>query len=67
MAAPSQVIRPKGHVCRKINARLEEHFQVCCTTLMAEPKEKNRTKDIVLWIITVLLVALAIFWYQKPR
>jgi len=34
---------------------------------MAEPKEKNRTKDIVLWIITVLLVALAIFWYQKPR
>jgi len=34
---------------------------------MAETKEKNRAKDIILWIITVLLVALAFFWYQKPR
>lgn len=34
---------------------------------MAEEKEKNRAKDIVLWIITALLVALAIFWYRKPR
>jgi len=34
---------------------------------MAEEKEKNRTKDIILWIITIALVALAIFWYQKPR
>jgi hypothetical protein len=34
---------------------------------MAEPKEKNRAKDIVLWIITIFLVALAIFWYQKPK
>jgi hypothetical protein len=32
---------------------------------MAEEKEKNPAKDIVLWIITVLLVALAIFWYKK--
>ncbi len=32
---------------------------------MAE--EKNRTKDIVLWIITALLVAIAIYWYRKPR
>jgi len=32
---------------------------------MAE--EKNRTKDIILWIITALLVAVAIYWYQKPR
>jgi hypothetical protein len=30
---------------------------------MAE--EKNRSKDIVLWIITVALLALAIFWYKK--
>jgi hypothetical protein len=37
-----------------------------CTS-MAETKEKNRTKDIILWVITVALVALAIFWYQKPR
>lgn len=34
-------------------------------TAMAEEKEKNRSKDIVLWIITVALVALAIFWYKK--
>jgi hypothetical protein len=31
---------------------------------MAE--EKSRSKDIVLWIITVALLALAIFWYKKP-
>jgi len=30
---------------------------------MAE--EKNRSKYIVLWIITVALVALAIFWYKR--
>jgi hypothetical protein len=33
---------------------------------MAEEKEKSRSKDIVLWVITVVLVALAIFWYRKP-
>jgi len=27
--------------------------------------EKKRTKDIILWIITVLLIALAIFLYKK--
>jgi hypothetical protein len=27
--------------------------------------EKNPQKDIVLWIITVVLVALAIFWYKR--
>ena len=27
--------------------------------------EKNRSKDIILWIITVVLIALAIFWYKK--
>jgi hypothetical protein len=30
---------------------------------MAE--EKNRSKDIVLWIITVVLIAIAIYWYKK--
>jgi hypothetical protein len=30
---------------------------------MAE--EKNKNKDIVLWIITVVLTAVAIFWYLK--
>lgn len=32
---------------------------------MAEAKEKNRSKDIVLWIITVILIAVAIYWYKK--
>jgi hypothetical protein len=32
---------------------------------MAEAKEKNRSKDIVLWIITVVLIAVAIYWYKK--
>jgi hypothetical protein len=32
---------------------------------MAE--EKKGSKDVILWIITVALVALAIFWYMKPR
>ena len=30
---------------------------------MAE--EKSRSKDIILWIITVALIALAIFWYKR--
>ncbi|HXJ91128.1 MAG TPA: hypothetical protein VMS18_30250 [Candidatus Binatia bacterium] len=42
-------------------------FMYAVLHLMAEEKEKNRAKDIVLWIITVALVALAIYWYQKPR
>lgn len=29
--------------------------------------EKNRNKDIVLWIITVVLIAVAIFWYEHGR
>ena len=28
-------------------------------------EEKNPKKDILLWIITVVLVALAIFWYKR--
>ncbi len=50
---------------REISTALEPNHEVCCTSSMAE--EKNRSKDIVLWIITVLLVGLAIFWYMKPR
>jgi hypothetical protein len=32
---------------------------------MPEAKEKNRSKDIVLWIITVVLIGVAIYWYKK--
>jgi hypothetical protein len=67
MAVQTPALSHKGTFSAKIKTRLEGHFQVCCTTLMAEPKEKNRAKDIVLWVITVALIALAIFWYQKPR
>ena len=48
---------------QKFNAGLEGRIQVCCTPSMAE--EKNKSKDIVLWIITVVLIAVAIFWYKK--
>jgi hypothetical protein len=33
---------------------------------MAEPKEKNLAKDIILWIISSALVALGLFWYLMP-
>jgi hypothetical protein len=42
---------------------LEPEFEVCCTAFMAS--EKNPRKDILLWIITVALLALAIFWYKR--
>jgi hypothetical protein len=45
------------------NGGLELGIGVCCTSFMAE--EKNKSKDIVLWIITVILIAVAIFWYKK--
>jgi hypothetical protein len=28
-------------------------------------KEKNPRKDIFLWIVTVVLVAIAFFWYKR--
>lgn len=28
--------------------------------------QKNPKKDILLWIITIVLVGIAIFWYKKP-
>jgi hypothetical protein len=47
----------------EFDAALEAGIQVCCTSLMAE--EKSKSKDIVLWIITVVLIALAIYWYKR--
>lgn len=44
---------------------LKNGFRCVVLSRMAEEKQKNRSKDIVLWIITVALVALAIFWYKK--
>ncbi len=48
---------------KEIHLPLEPGFQMWCTPIMAE--EKSRSKDIILWIITVALVALAIFWYRR--
>jgi len=31
----------------------------------AMAEEKNKNKDVVLWLITVVLTAVAIFWYFK--
>ena len=50
-----------------MNRHLNNGFRCVVLSRMAEEKQKNRSKDIVLWIITVLLVALAIFWYNKPK
>ncbi|MBZ5682728.1 MAG: hypothetical protein LAO24_21755 [Acidobacteriia bacterium] len=36
-----------------------------CAVLRGMAGEKNPKKDIVLWIITVALLALAYFWYKK--
>jgi hypothetical protein len=38
-----------------------------CGVLLSMAEEKKGSKDVILWIITVALVALAIFWYMKPR
>lgn len=46
-------------------SRRDLNAGVRCGVLLGMAEEKNRSKDIVLWIITVALVALAIFWYRK--
>ncbi len=48
-----------------MNRDLKNKFRCAVLSRMAEEKQKNRSKDIILWIITVALVALAIFWYKK--
>lgn len=40
-------------------------FRYAVLLTMADEKEKKGSKDIILWIITVALVALAIFLYKK--
>jgi hypothetical protein len=56
----------RGNSDWELRALLETIF-VGDVTFKPMAEEKNRSKDIVLWIITVVLVALAIYWYQKPR
>ena len=36
-----------------------------CVVLPFMAEEKSSSKDIILWIITVALIALAIFWYKR--
>jgi len=49
--------------CPELTTTLEPNSKVCCTSCMAD--EKKGTKDVILWIITVALVALAIFLYKR--
>jgi len=42
---------------------LMRELRLCCTLVMAD--EKSGSKNIILWIITVVLVALAIFLYKR--
>jgi len=46
-----------------LNWDLNRDFRCVVLPLMAE--EKSRSKDIILWIITVVLIGLAIYWYKK--
>lgn len=41
------------------------NWEWVCAVLLFMAEEKNKSKDIVLWIITVILIAVAIFWYKK--
>jgi hypothetical protein len=45
------------------NWHLNRDFR--CGVLPSMAEEKSRSKDIILWVITVLLIALAIFWYKR--
>jgi hypothetical protein len=49
----------------KSSGHLNQKFSCGVLVFMAE--EKKGSKDVILWIITVALIALAIFWYMKPR
>jgi hypothetical protein len=53
----------------EIGSALERHLnrEFRCGVLLDMAEEKKGSKDVILWIITVALVALAIFWYMKPR
>jgi hypothetical protein len=44
---------------------LDTYFNCGLLHDMAEEKEKSRSKDILLWVITVALIALAIYWYKR--
>jgi hypothetical protein len=47
----------------EFNWHLNPDFR--CVVLPSMAEEKSRSKDIVLWIITVVLIALAIYWYKR--
>ena len=48
---------------REFTWHLNQDFR--CVVLPCMAEEKSRSKDIVLWIITVVLIALAIYWYKR--
>ncbi len=54
--------RPDGARNAKDHLKISRRYAV----LPAMADQKNPKKDILLWIITVVLVAIAIFWYKKP-
>jgi hypothetical protein len=64
---------PKGHLFGRIKANSRIHPSTHLTHIlsvgllhrMAEEKEKSRSKDIILWVIAVALIALAIYWYKR--
>jgi len=51
--------------CGKSEQYLNREFRYVVLSNMADEKEKKGSKDVILWIITVALIALAIFLYKK--
>jgi hypothetical protein len=48
---------------REFNWHLNRDFR--CVVLPSMVEEKSRSKDVILWIITVVLIAFAIYWYKR--
>jgi hypothetical protein len=60
-------VRNRIHRLVRGNLQGDLNRKFSCGVLLGMAEEKKGSKDVILWIITVALVALAIFWYMKPR
>ncbi len=63
----SQGTREMGHPVWVGDSKRHLNWEMSYAVLPFMAEEKNKSKDIVLWIITVVLIAVAIYWYYKPR
>ena len=56
-----------SEISGEIQMRLEPDSLICCTSPMADENKSSSSssKNIILWVITAALVALAIFLYKR--